>query len=414
MNIGIVTTWFERGAGYVSKNFFNALREKNNTFIYARGGESYAVGDKKWDLPEVTWGKRVENKILTYIDKKDFLNWIEKHNIELILFNEQHWWYPPLWCKELGVKVGSYIDYYTEQTIPFFEVYDFLICNTKQHYRAFKWHKNAIYLPWGTDTNIFIPDKKTIFKTDDIVFFHSAGMNPYRKGTDLLLKAFAQIKSDKAKLLIHIQANTQKYFKETHQLLNESKKDSRIKVVSKTIHAPGLYHEGDVYVYPSRLDGIGLTIAEAVSCGLALITTDNPPMNDFLDESFGKRIKVDKEFQRDDGYYWPMVEVDVKDLINHMNYFIENPETIKTYKNAARRYAVENLNWIKNTSTLTSSLKSINTLDIAQNIKYSIINYEETRFPNSIEKPYLYFSSERKLIKYLFHQTKEKIIKFIL
>lgn len=40
MNIGLVTTWFERGAAYVSKAYLNSLKTDNNVFIYARGGEN--------------------------------------------------------------------------------------------------------------------------------------------------------------------------------------------------------------------------------------------------------------------------------------------------------------------------------------------------------------------------------------
>lgn len=42
MNIGIVRTWFERGAAYVSRQYMEVLAERHNIFIYARGGESFA------------------------------------------------------------------------------------------------------------------------------------------------------------------------------------------------------------------------------------------------------------------------------------------------------------------------------------------------------------------------------------
>ena len=58
MNIGIVTTWFERGAAYVSRQFKDALSAQNNVFIYARGGESYAKGDPDWDDANVFWSKK--------------------------------------------------------------------------------------------------------------------------------------------------------------------------------------------------------------------------------------------------------------------------------------------------------------------------------------------------------------------
>lgn len=56
MNIGFVSTWFERGAAYVTRQYVDALRNEHNVYVYARGGEQYAKGNPDWDLPYVTWG----------------------------------------------------------------------------------------------------------------------------------------------------------------------------------------------------------------------------------------------------------------------------------------------------------------------------------------------------------------------
>ena len=58
MNIGIVTTWFERGASQVSRQYRDLLNKKNNVFIYARGGEKYERNNPIWDTQDVTWGKK--------------------------------------------------------------------------------------------------------------------------------------------------------------------------------------------------------------------------------------------------------------------------------------------------------------------------------------------------------------------
>ena len=47
--IGIVTTWFERGAAYVSKQFKEVWEKDNEVYIYARGGEDLAINDPKMD-----------------------------------------------------------------------------------------------------------------------------------------------------------------------------------------------------------------------------------------------------------------------------------------------------------------------------------------------------------------------------
>ena len=140
MNIGIVTTWFERGAAYVSRQYMNSLSKHNSVYIYARGGENYAIGDPRWDLDNVTWGER-RNYRVTDIVLDDFEKWIDDNNIETILFNEQRYWEPVIFAKNKGVKVGAYIDYYKINTKPLFGIYDFLICNTKRHYSVFYRHE---------------------------------------------------------------------------------------------------------------------------------------------------------------------------------------------------------------------------------------------------------------------------------
>ncbi|WP_144280888.1 glycosyltransferase family 4 protein [Chryseobacterium echinoideorum] len=352
-NIGIVTTWFERGAAYVSKQYMEILQQEHNVFIYARSGESYAIGNPAWDLPNVYWSKKINSPfVVTVIDKKEFVRWIKRNKIEIILFNEQHWWPPLIWCKELGIKTIAYIDYYTEETLPLFNSYDLLICNTKKHFEAFKWHKGARYIPWGTDLNLFKPKSNYTEPKKDITFFHSCGMNPLRKGTDLLLKCIPLIQNDTFKVIIHTQTDLRIFFPDLHSLIDNLISSKKLEIIQETINAPGLYHLGDVYVYPSRLEGIGLTVAEAIACGLPIITPDCGPMNEFVKKGISDTVRVEKYFSRHDGYYWPQNEVDIFDLSDKMSCFIKNKQNITEIKKQSREYAVENLDWYKNAKKL--------------------------------------------------------------
>ena len=132
MRIGIVTTWFERGAAYVSKTYMNLLiSEGHEVFIFARGGERHeSQHAPEWNASYVTRStKYTSTKIETGRIKK----WLETNKIECVLFNEQ-WDFSALtWIKKKypNIKIGAYVDYYTENTIPFFRIYDFLICNTQ-------------------------------------------------------------------------------------------------------------------------------------------------------------------------------------------------------------------------------------------------------------------------------------------
>lgn len=390
MNIGIVTTWFERGAAYVSKQFMEVLSKKFEIYIYARGGESFAKGDPNWDLDNVFWGKRVESPFAcTVIDKKDFTKWIKDNKIEVVLFNEQSWWLPILWCKSLGVKTVAYVDYYKKVTMPLFAAYDFLICNTKRHYSAFSWHKGAIYIPWGTNVSLFEPLQPNwpqLVKKNCVTFFHSAGMNPNRKGTDLVIKAFASV-TENVELLLHTQVNLREFFAEDREILDILANDTRINIINKTVPAPGLYHLGDVYVYPSRLEGIGLTVAEAMSCGLSCIVTDCAPMNEFGSSDNSYYVEPDTYYARNDAYYWPVSEVESGALTASMQNCVNDLEKLPTRKQSAREHAVKYLNWASNSGELISFFEQINKIGTCSTcmeelalIEKKILSYENYGF----------------------------------
>lgn len=377
MNIGIVTTWFERGAAYVSKNFRDTLlsNENNNVFIFARGGEDYAIGNKNWDVGNVFWSKRKKIPgIGQVIDKSDFYNWVKANKIELIIFNEQHWLIPLLWCKELKVKTVAYIDYYTEETIPLFDVYDAVICNTKRHFTAFRNHNAAYYLPWGTQLDIFKPTNTGLVNKEVVTFFHSCGRDKYRKGVDLILKAFDAIQDD-FKLIVHTQVE---FKNQEHLKLIKSLQDkNKLEIICETVPAPGLFHLGDIYVYPSRLEGIGLTIAEALASGLGLVVTNMQPMNEFSDEKNSLLVNVSYQYSRYDAYYWPMCEIDVEDLKTKLESLCENKEQVLAMKKEARIYAEKHLNAEKNLMVLNEIVREVKFTPFSRELSLKIMSFEK-------------------------------------
>jgi glycosyltransferase involved in cell wall biosynthesis len=337
MKIGIVTTWFERGAAYVSKIYLNLLlKDGHDVFIYARGGEdSPSKKAVEWNKEYVTRDERYRG---FNVNKSKFRKWLKKNAIEAILFNEQQDFRIVCWTKKHfpHIKIGAYVDYYTERTIPWFNIYDFVICNTKRHMDAMKGHKQPFYVRWGTDIDLFNTRNQHSL-TECTVFFHSVGMSA-RKGTDILISAFINGELYKrSKLIIHTQIPIEKVcgFKKTEL------EQYNIDVIEKTVTAPGLYYLGDVYVYPTKLDGLGLTMYEALSCGLPVITTNFPPMNEAVPLCAGRYVAVKDYYCRQDGYFFPMAVCDECSLIEQMRWYIDNPSELNAQKQKARQYAEE-------------------------------------------------------------------------
>lgn len=355
--IGFVSTWFERGASYVTRQYIDLLKDKNEIFVFARGGEHYAQGDPKWDWENVTWGKK-KSREDERIYWNQFKKWIKDNRLDIVFFNEQR-------ENSIIIKtrlefpeliVGSYMDYYTVETVKEFDVYDFLICNTKRHYSAFEWHRQCFYLKWGTDTELYKPMEE---KHEEITFFHSAGMTD-RKGVKPLVKVFME--SDlhkKSKLVIHTQVPLQRFVKYSAEEL----KEKNVEVIEGTVSAPGLYYKGDVYAYPTEMDGLGLTLYEALGSGLPVIGTDIPPINEVIDESVGRLVRVKEQINRIDNYYWPTSIVDEDSLYEQMRFFVDNKELLEQFKKNAREKALNEYTWVKRKDELNRIFDSVVRMD---------------------------------------------------
>jgi 1,2-diacylglycerol 3-alpha-glucosyltransferase len=384
LNIGIVTTWFERGAAYVSKAYLETLSVKHNMFIYARGGERYAKDNPDWDRDFVTWGKRCRFGVPQFIVWSDFREWVLGNNLDIVIFNEQQSWDVVLRSLELEILIGAYVDYYTPKTVPFFWLYDFLLCNTQRHYSVFKDHPQVFYIPWGTNCSLFSGNPGRT-NENSVAFFHSSGRNCYRKGTDLLVEAFQNLHGN-ARLIIHSER-----LSEYPEIVAAINQDPRIEAIEETVGGSGLYNLGDVYVYPSRLDGIGLTIAEAMSSGLPVITTDNPPMNEFVKHGQNGRLVPVQSFERrSDDYYWDESICSVVGLADAMQFYVDNMRNLRGYKLNAREFALENLDWSKNSADLPDIVGGLTQIAKPKRLVSETAKYEYSRYP------YLIMSAARR------------------
>ena len=373
MKVGLVTEWFERGSSYVSLAYKSTLEMQGHcVHVYARC-ENQFLGEPLWEGEKVHKGKKSPLPFGKAVDKKDFLEWLRTNELDVVIFNEQIWPLPVYWAQNEGVLTVGYIDYYTKKNIRDFKIYDLLICNSKQHVEAFKWHRNIRYIPWGVDLSLFHPGPDV---NRELTFFHSAGWSPYRKGTDLLVKSFLMLES-KSKLVIHLQIPVSKFLAK-FEIDTSHPRFKDIEFFEGSVAPPGLYHLGDVYVYPSRLDGIGLTQAEALACGLPIISTGVEPMTTFSDHGYSKSCSVARKWYREDQYFWPMAEVDIQSLVADMRYFETNLSQRSAWKAESRNWAMQNLDWKQNSSQLGAILMSLAKTEFSKMeiVEFRIRNFE--------------------------------------
>lgn len=389
MNIGIVTTWSERGAAHVSRLYAIALKHfGHSVHIYSRGGEEF---DPNFFLDIDTITRDNSTNLFTpdYINKRKFTSWASKNKIDAIIFNEQRWLCPVVWARRLGIVAICYADYYRLDTVDDFAIYDLIICNTLRHYSVFKKFNNAVYMKWGCRPGDY---KIATGSSNSVRMFHSAGVSPQRKGTFNLLKAFLSIGSqyENLSLTIHLQKHDQKYLVNRLTDIEVVKFnkliDKNLYILKDVKYDENVYQEYDMYVYPSLLDGLGLSPYEASAAGLQLIATNEPPMNE-LNLPFSTFISVDRRISREDGYYWPLSISEPSDIESAIFKALE----IYKYENRIdiHNYFKENYDIIKNFEVVNLQLNSIKNISID--------------FENSVYKKYSERTSLiRKILRLMF------------
>jgi glycosyltransferase involved in cell wall biosynthesis len=251
------------------------------------------------------------------------------------------------------------VDYYKKKTVKHFKVYDALICNTKRHYSVFSWHRNSWYIPWGTDLDRFKPTLKK--HSVHLNFIHSAGWSPYRKGTDLAIKAFSGLMDKNARLIIHMQISLEDFLAEFPELEQILKTDNRIRIITEPIKPEEFYSLGEVYLYPTRLEGIGLTQVEALACGIPIIVPNDGPMNEFALDPISKTTPISRYWERVDSYYWSMNEVSIEALISNLQWFSTHYNPSESWTRPVRLVAEEYFDANKNMANLGFLLEGVET-----------------------------------------------------
>jgi glycosyltransferase involved in cell wall biosynthesis len=133
---------------------------------------------------------------------------------------------------------------------------------------------NSSLVTWPLDISR-LPSRQVQGKAQN--FIHNGGLidQDDRKGTRDVINAFRRIKSDHPHLKVRLQKPS---------IL--PRLDNKITLEIGNLLDPGdLYRTGDVFIQPSKLEGIGFMVLEAIACGLPVITLNIPPLNEWGNQS---------------------------------------------------------------------------------------------------------------------------------
>lgn len=195
-------------------------------------------------------------------------------------------------------------------------------------------------VPCGVDVYFYQPipgvstkRHKIGIEDDEIILLFVGQLIP-RKGLDILLRSWAIVRNmGRIHLLIigndSQSARRNSFTKNITEAISHDGKIHHISYVSKE-ELPGLYSMADIFVFPSRLEGFGLVVAEAMSCGLPVVAT---------------ACKGVREIVRDGktGYLTPVGDAEAfADRISHL---IHNPERRKKMGIEGRGLILREFTW---------------------------------------------------------------------
>ena len=218
-------------------------------------------------------------------------------------------------------------------------------------------------IPHGIDPQIFSPESPRICYPTEKKFKFLQTSFPWitEKGFDLTIKAFAQAFSacdDVALVLRTPQIRDSKERQSTFGRLEGLVREARAKAGAPEIilveqdvelgRRGGVYTGADGYVFPLRAEGFGMTILEAMACGLPVVATPWSGPADFLSPRWAYTLRHSNpipERDRQGGIVRYHVEPDMEQLIHLMRRVYRDRDEATALGRKASQVAREYWTW---------------------------------------------------------------------
>lgn len=234
-------------------------------------------------------------------------------------------WQREKWSKGLGSKYIRFGEHcmvkYADQII--------VLSDGVRKYFEDTYGKDTLFIPNGVNRPEIVSAKLITenygLKKDDYILF--LGRLVPEKGIKYLIHAFKQIDTDKKLVIAGGGSDTDRFIQEIQEMAAD---DPRIiftgLVRGQMLHE--LYSNAYVYCLPSDLEGMPLSLLEAMSYGNCCLLSDIAECTEVVK---GKACVFKKS--------------DTDDLRDKLKYLIEHEEVVKNYKIEACDYICRKYNW---------------------------------------------------------------------
>ena len=358
VRVGLVTAWGECGMGYLARNWVHTFDKHPDRIEYQIYSRAYP-----W-LSPFRWhgSKIVDGPEQMEIDHPHFWKWVDSYKPDVILFQDQNIYGKSKMqeetsrLKKMGIKLINYPDWIRRGDIEQYKgLYDANLSHVKRNHKWLEDAKleNPTLIQWGVILKNFPFVQRKV--KDKIIFYINIGTGTLRKGYPAIPKALEVMKGNFYQRLISPKSHAYSFIATAVENSEHRVKKSFMKYFNNNpqceVHfqtadneSGGLFSMGDVYIYPTIKEGIGLTITEAMCTGMPVVTTDYPTMNEWIDDNIEGRLIKPKKVKKGS---MPMdkVIIDPSHLAEIMIDYIDNSQKVTEHSYNARQRIEQDFNW---------------------------------------------------------------------
>ena len=285
MRIGICAYWFNRGQGVVARQLRTVLDELGHeTFVLARPTRESnirsAFVDRTgvWDQPGITEASSYD------IPVQEYLDWGSERELDVAFFDQNYGFEGIAALRRSGARtIGRFVweQFSPDDVAPAKDALDVIYSVTRcEQERYADLGIESPYVQWGVHPSLLAFDPGKRPASDEVRLFYPAGFLSRRKPLQPLLKAFSGAKDPSLRLTVKAQVE-----RKATRLQRASAADPRIDVILEDLPTDEhlrRFAAADVCLAPSRWEGLGLHLFEAMAVGMPVLTNDNPPMNEIV------------------------------------------------------------------------------------------------------------------------------------
>ena len=285
MKVGLVCYWFNRGQAVVGRHLRAALHElgvetavlaRPTTPSFTRPGFVDETG--VWSQPGVTRASAYR------IPRDEYLDWARRESLDVVLFDQNLQFDEIAVLRSAGYRtIGRFVweSFGPDDLEGARRAFDVIYSMTAAEQRRYRdWGIESPRVRWTCPPEI--AGRERITRGDDLVrFLYPGGYLSDRKPSEETLEAFVRVSDPRARLVVKAQHPVR-----GSQLVERARElDSRIEVIVQDLDTDAhhdLLASADVFLSPTRWEGLGLHHYEALALGLPTITNDFAPMNELV------------------------------------------------------------------------------------------------------------------------------------